>query len=99
MMRRKGVLFVLVVCLGCFALGGCGRAVVPSEFETYTAEDGSFQCDAPAGWGVTGGGKNNNYNATFSSGGASISITLDVAGSLLADIAKNKGGGGRQKRR
>ncbi len=90
MMRIDVVRFVLaVMCLGWLAAAGCGRAVIPSEYTTYVAEDGSFKCDAPAGWAMTGGGKNGNYNATFSSGGAWISVTVDVTGSLLADIAKS----------
>lgn len=87
---RAANLFLLTsISLGLFLVAGCGQAVVPKEFKTYVAEDQSFKCDAPSGWGMTGGGKNSNYNATFSSGGASISITFDVTGSVLADIAKN----------
>jgi hypothetical protein len=94
MVCRNGVLLlVAVMVLGALVLSGCGPAVVPKEFNTYVAKDESFQCEAPAGWEVTGGGKNSNYNATFSSGGAVIKITFDVTGSVLGDIAKNQNRG------
>jgi hypothetical protein len=88
MMRRAWVPLLFLALGVAFSVeSGCSRAVVPSAFTTYTAEDQSFQCDAPAGWATTGGGKNGNYNATFSSGGAEISVTVDVMGSVLGDMA------------
>lgn len=90
MTRHDGALSILLaIAVGILALAGCGPAVVPSQFSSYVSSDGSFKCDAPGGWSMTGGGMNGNYNATFTSGSASINVTADVTGSLLADIAKN----------
>lgn len=89
MARRDSNLELLTaLSLSALLLTGCGQAVVPKEFKTYVAKDEAFKCDQPAGWTVTGGGKSGNYLASFSSGGATIKIILDVTGSVLADIAK-----------
>lgn len=91
MMRRTCLLLALLVLAVEFAVsGGCGRAAVPSSYTPFTADDELFRCDAPTGWTQTGGGKNGNFIATFSSGGAEINVIVDVVGSVLADIDKNK---------
>lgn len=82
-MRCRAAVGWAVLACGVGLVVGCGRAVVPDQYTQYKASDSSFCCDAPAGWEVTGGGKNGNYNATFSSGGAEISVTMDVVGSIL----------------
>jgi hypothetical protein len=62
-------------------------------FAKFTTKDQAFSCVYPQGWktrsfgsgGVLSGGE-------FKQGSASISVTSDLAGSLVADISKATGG-------
>jgi hypothetical protein len=78
-----------------FSLTGCGseKAVVPTSYTSYNAKDGTFACDAPEQWEITGGGKQGPVWAKFTSGPAVISIKADVTGSLIGDIQGTLGGG------
>jgi hypothetical protein len=85
--------------VGLAVVGGCGGAVpAPTAFNTYLDTGGKFVCDAPKGWEQTGGGKPESPNswAKFTSGGAEIAVSSDLAGSLFGDIAKSSGADGGQ---
>ena len=67
---------------------GCGSpAVVPSAYDSYNSKGGTFACDAPQSWEVSGGGKRGPEWAKFVSGSAEIKLTADAEGSLMADAS------------
>jgi hypothetical protein len=69
---------------------GCGgRAVVPSSYETYKADDDSFKIQYPAQWKASGGGKGYAW-AKFISGNAQIKVDTSLVGSLIGDIAQSQ---------
>lgn len=85
----------LTAVLICVSFGGCGSAplVAPTAYLKYNAKGGTFACEYPDGWSVSGGGKNGPEWATFASGPAEIRINADVTGSLLGEIAGGFGAG------
>jgi hypothetical protein len=89
----KGKTWIWPAALGALlAIGGCaGNAVVPTSFDTYNANDGSFQIQYPAGWEADGGGRSGYAWAKFTSGDAEISVDANAVGSVIGDIAKTGG--------
>jgi hypothetical protein len=84
--RRVG--WAWAVASAVLATCGCGgRAVVPSSYKTYNADDGSFQIAYPAEWEVAGGGKGLAW-AKFTSGSAQIAVETGLVGSLVGDITQ-----------
>ena len=84
-------LIVVVVLGGLLAAGGCGGGVsAPTSFESFSAADGSFQCEYPADWKVSAGGKG-HYWAKFKSGDAEIAVNVDPLNSLLDDFFREGG--------
>lgn len=73
-------LLAFALCLGC----GPEAAQIPTSYSLYNAKDGTFECDAPDGWEIKGGGKNSSTPvwAKFSSGSALIHIKANSTGPL-----------------
>jgi hypothetical protein len=93
MTTRNSNNFLSILSLGMlFVLGGCGgKAVVPTSYNTFNADDGSFQLEYPAEWTVESGGKSGFAWANFKSGSAQILVDSNSVGSLIGDIAKTGG--------
>ncbi|MDC0937141.1 hypothetical protein OAS39_12720 [Pirellulales bacterium] len=69
-------------------LAGCGSpAVVPTSFDNYNSKGGTFACECPQGWEVSGGGKRGPEWGKFVSGPAEIKLAADSEGSLIADAS------------
>ena len=83
-----GVAAVIVLAL-VFGLRGRKPVVVaaPASYKTYTALDGSFSCDRPAGWKMTESGMQGGSlaQAAFEQGPARVRVVADAAGSLLSE--------------
>ena len=92
MSRTSRVMPLPVVLSGALLLvcGCSGRVAAPTSYESYNAKDGAFACQCPAGWDVTGGGRGGYHSCKFKSGGASIKVISDVAGSLMGDIVGSR---------
>jgi hypothetical protein len=89
--------FSVVVTLVCVTLIGCGSGAVqiPTSYSAYNTKDGTFACDAPAGWEVKGGGKGSSSSpvwAKFISGPALIHFKTSLAASLLSGPGGNRQG-------
>ena len=70
------------------------RVSAPKSFSAFKAKDGSFSCMAPDGWNKASGEMMGIAGrARFRKGEAEVDITSDLAGSLMADIAKATGAG------
>jgi hypothetical protein len=87
--------FMLVGGLAFIAMSFQPQPIKPvTGFAKFTTKDQSFSCVYPQGWktrsfgsgGVVSGGE-------FKQGSAFISVTSDLAGSLMADISRAPGGG------
>ncbi len=81
----------LVAAIGMVgAMSGCGGnpAAVPTTYDTYKAQDGSFEVQYPANWESKGGGVPGRAWAKFTSGNAEIAVEADSVGSIMADIAQ-----------
>ena len=90
----------LVAAIGMVgAMSGCGGnpAAVPTTYDTYKAQDGSFEVQYPANWESKGGGVPGRAWAKFTSGNAEIAVEADSVGSIMADIAQTEPGGGTGK--
>jgi len=85
----RDTLVVVALATGLGSISGCAsRMEAPTAFETYTDKEGQFTCLYPKGWEKEGGGRPDYSWAKFSKGSAQIRISADLAGSLMADIAK-----------
>jgi hypothetical protein len=85
----KKTMCVLAVICAALAVEGCkGRAVIPSSYKTFNADDGSFAIEYPAEWEVESGGKSGYAWAKFSSGAAEITVDCSAVGSIIADLSK-----------
>jgi len=90
------------VCLSTLLGGGAfvysaskpQRADPPASFAPFTAGDKSFRCEAPGGWKQSTAGNNSEISTvTFQHKSARIFVASDLAGSLMADIARSPGAG------
>jgi hypothetical protein len=92
----SAALFVLPLFHGC---GHEGPSVTaPSSYETYVSKDKMFKIDYPASWDLKDGlTETGRAWVKFTSGSAEISVSADVAGSLLADmtLSENQIQGGK----
>ena len=77
--------FIALLAATLVVTGCSGPAQVPTSFSNYNAKDGTFQCDAPEGWEIQGGGGRGPVWAKFTSGGAEIAIRGNLSDSLLGD--------------
>ena len=73
---------------GLLLLTGCAEQSVPAptEFSSWTANEGAFQLQYPADWEAEGGGKQGLQWARFKRGGAMIHVRVGVADSVIGDI-------------
>ena len=89
---------VAIVVTGFFAVAwfGCGSAPVaaPQSYGTYSAKDGTFQCEYPEGWEVSGGKGAGRPWARFEQGNAHISAKASEVGSIIGDIVGAGAGSG-----
>lgn len=80
-----------MVGVGLLIVAGCsGQVAMPTSYQNYNAKDQSFAIDYPANWEAVGGGQSGFYSARFTSGSASVKVSADMTGSVVADIAKSQ---------
>jgi hypothetical protein len=69
------------------AIAGCaGRAVIPTNYNTYNSPDGTFKIQYPAEWTSEGGSKGQFAWAKFTSGHAEIEVDSNAIGSLISNM-------------
>jgi hypothetical protein len=85
-----GVVVLAVAAFAFFALKPPAPALIPTEYEEFTAKDGTFKADTLAGWKVWATGEaagettSSKQNGLFmQSGGAKIDITMSRAADMM----------------
>jgi hypothetical protein len=96
MSSRNGKMLILMAAISAMlVISGCGGApVIPTSYNTYKTQDGSFTIQYPSDLEAEGGGKGGYSWAKFTSGGATIAVDTSAVSSIVNDIARSGGGMG-----